>query len=116
MSAKIEDLAQEVVRIREEREWGKFHTPKNIAISLTVEAAELLEIFIWKTDSESMSLNETELARVKAEAGDILFNLINLAQTLGIDLLQSGFDKAKEIDEKYPSKSFKGLSKKYNKD
>ena len=114
MSATIEDLTQEVVRICEVREWDNLHTPKNIAISLSVEAAELLEIFMWKTDSESTNLNDDELARVKAEAGDIFFNLINLAQVLGVDLLQVAFDKAREIDEKYPIKKFKGSAKKYN--
>lgn len=114
MSAKIEDLTQEVVRIREERDWNKFHTPKNIAISLSVESAELLEIFTWKTDDESKCLNESELSKVKAEMGDILFNLINLAQTLNIDLLQSGFNKVKEIEGKYASSKFKGSSRKYN--
>lgn len=114
MSGKIEDLTQEVVRIREERDWGKFHTPKNIAISLSVESAELLETFTWKTDEESRELNERELSMVKAEIGDILFNLINLAETLNIDLLQAGFNKVKEIEEKYASSKFKGSPKKYN--
>jgi dCTP diphosphatase len=116
LSARIEDLTQNVVRIREERDWGRFHTPKNIAISLSVESAELLEIFTWKTDEESKNLNETELSKVKAEVGDILFNLVNISQTLNIDLLQSGFDKIKEIEEKYASSKFKGSSKKYNED
>lgn len=114
MNVKIEDLTQEVVRIRDERDWGMFHTPKNIAISLSVESSELLEVFTWKTDEESRRLNERELSMVKDEIGDILFNLINLAQTLNIDLLQAGFDKVKEIEKKYSSGIFKGSPKKYN--
>lgn len=116
MSGKIEDLTKEVVRIREERDWGKFHTPKNIAISLSVESAELLEVFTWKTDEESRGLNERELSMVKEELGDILFNLINLAETLNIDLLQAGFHKVKEIEEKYAASKFKGSPRKYNED
>jgi dCTP diphosphatase len=103
-----------VVRIREERDWGRFHTPKNIAISLSVEAAELLEIFTWKTDKESRDLNQRDLSMVKAEIGDILFNLVNLAETLNIDLLETGFNKAKEIEGKYASSRFKGSARKYN--
>ena len=114
MSVKIEDLVRDIVRIRTERDWDRFHTPKNIAISLSIEASELLEIFTWKTDDESKSLSEKDLLRIKNELGDILFNLINISEILGINLLEAGRDKANEIEIKYPKDECFGSAKKYN--
>jgi dCTP diphosphatase len=110
----MDDIIKQVERIRRERDWDKFHTPKNIAISLSVEASELLEIFRWKTDDESRSLDESELVKAKSEIGDIIFNLANICDLLGIDAMQAGLAKAEEIEAKYKVKKFRGSPRKYD--
>lgn len=114
MKDSIDNLRLLVNNTCKERNWNQFHSPKNIAIRLTLESAELLEIYNWKNDDQSYSLNIDELNKVKSEIGDILFNLINLCEKHNIDLLESCNLKIKDICNKYNIDKFNGSSKKYN--
>lgn len=99
-----------------ERDWERFHSPKNIATALAVEAAELLEPFQWLTEEESRRLaeNPADYARVQQEVADVLIYLLRLADLLGIDLEQAVEQKIRHNAEKYPVALAKGNAVKYN--
>lgn len=96
-----------------ERDWEQFHTPKNLAAALIVEAAELLEHFQWLTPEQSSRLHGNALAEVTQEIGDVLIYLTRLADVLGIDPLQAARDKLKLNAVKYPVHKAKGKAAKY---
>src|SRR5687768_4329077 len=85
--ASLETLRDALRKFASDRDWNQFHSPKNLAIALNVEAAELLEHFQWMSDAESSALNPERQAKVREEAADVLLYLIRLADKLGIDLL-----------------------------
>lgn len=99
----------------EERDWKQFHSPKNLATSVSIEASELLELFLWISPEESRNAMEDPLlaARIKEEVADVFLNLLYLANTLGIDLLEVMLMKIDLNIEKYPVEKYKGLVKKY---
>ena len=97
----------------EERDWEQFHSPKNLAMALTVEAAELQEIFQWLTTEQSADLSEHQFMRVRQEIGDVFNYLIRLADQLDIDVLDAARAKIEENRNKYPVDAVKGSSKKY---
>ena len=97
-----------------ERDWDKFHSPKNLASALSVEAAELLERFQWLTEDESRSLPPAELARVREEMADVLNYLVRLADKLEVNLLDAARDKIKLNAQKYPVEKSRGSAKKYS--
>ena len=98
----MDELFEKVRLFREERGWDKFHSPKNLAMALMVEAAELAEHFQWLTEEESRDLPEEELLKVKDEIGDVLIYLVNLADKLALDPVQAAHDKIVKNIEKYP--------------
>lgn len=109
----LEDLKQAVLKFAEERNWEQFHTPKNLATSVAVEAAELQEIFMWLTPEQSMNLSPELKAKVEDEVGDVLICLANFAARTGIDLMAAASQKIKKNHEKYPVDKSRGLAKKY---
>jgi NTP pyrophosphatase (non-canonical NTP hydrolase) len=96
-----------------EREWDQFHNPKNLAIALSVEAAELLEHFQWRTGNEEL-LDLAAREKVAEEMADVLLYLIRLADKLDVDLLGAADRKMKANARKYPVEKSRGSSKKYN--
>lgn len=96
-----------------ERDWDQFHTPKNLAIALSVEAAELLEHFQWVGDKDPEQLTPAKLEEVSQEAADVLLYLVRLADKLNIDLIQAATSKIGQNAEKYPVDKARGSSKKY---
>jgi len=109
----LEELA---VRLREfaaERDWDQFHSPKNLAMALSVEASELLEHFQWLTEKQSSSLSPEKLQQVREEIGDVLIYLTRLADKLGIDILAAAFMKEEKNRIKYPADKAKGSANKY---
>jgi dCTP diphosphatase len=96
-----------------ERDWDQYHSPKNLAIALAVEAGELLEIFQWLPDEESRSPSTQQSARVREEMADVLLYLIRLADQLNIDLLVAAQDKLALNAERYPIDKARGSSRKY---
>ncbi len=111
---KLEDLSAEIQTFCQERDWGQFHSPKNLAMALSVEASELLEVFMWLTPEQSQALTQEQRAAAKDELGDVMMCLLNLAHRLGIDPLQAAADKLEKTKEKYPVEKAKGLAKKYH--
>ena len=105
------------IKLREfakERDWGQFHSPKNLSMALTVEAAELLEKFQWLTEKQSFQLSEKKGKEVEEEIGDILIYLVRIADQLNIDLIQVANQKLKHNAGKYPINKAKGNARKYN--
>ena len=110
----LEELQREVVEFARERDWEQFHAPKNLAMSVSVEAAELLEVFMWISPEESRQLDAKKLAQAKDEMGDVLICLTNLAAQLGVDLLSAAHEKIQKNRDKYPVSKAKGSAKKYD--
>ncbi|WLD57873.1 nucleotide pyrophosphohydrolase [Salinispirillum sp. LH 10-3-1] len=95
------------------RDWDQFHSPKNLAMALTVEAAELQECFQWLTEAQSTALSPEQLTAVRDEIADVQLYLIRLAGKLEIDIEQACWDKMKKNDAKYPAERVKGSARKY---
>jgi NTP pyrophosphatase (non-canonical NTP hydrolase) len=96
-----------------ERDWDQFHTPKNLAAALSVEAAELLEHFQWLTAAESAQLPPEKLAAVRDEIADVLLYLLRLADILDVDVLAAAGEKLLRNAEKYPVEKSRGNRRKY---
>ncbi|MCL4778955.1 MAG: nucleotide pyrophosphohydrolase [Gammaproteobacteria bacterium] len=99
-------------RFAAERDWDQFHSPKNLAAALAVEAAELLEPFQWLTEEQSCHLDAEQLAAVRDELADVLLYLIRLADKLGIDLDAAARDKLLRNATRYPIATARGSSRK----
>jgi NTP pyrophosphatase (non-canonical NTP hydrolase) len=97
-----------------ERDWDQFHTPKNLAAALAVEAAELLEPFQWLTAEQSAALSPEQLAAVREEMADVLLYLVRLADKLDVDLLAAAHEKMGRNALKYPVERSKGSARKYD--
>jgi NTP pyrophosphatase (non-canonical NTP hydrolase) len=116
MSVKTSELEELKVRLRkfaDERDWNKFHSPKNLAMALSGEAGELLEIFQWLTEAQSRRLPPRDLKKVEEELADVLLYLIRLSDQLKIDLLVAARKKLVVNARKYPVHKARGTSKKY---
>jgi dCTP diphosphatase len=111
-----EKLASAFRVFASERDWDQFHTPKNLATALTVEAAELLEIFQWSRGQKGWAdLDGTGIReRTAEELADILLYLIRFADLAGIDLQRAAEAKMEVNAQKYPVERFRGSDKKYN--
>src|ERR1700722_11974354 len=99
--ASLEQLRAALRQFASDRDWDQFHSPKNLAIALSVEAAELLEHFQWTPEAESEVLTPDQHARVREEIADVLLYLIRLADKLNIDLLAAASDKIEVNAAKY---------------
>jgi len=111
--ASLGALRDALRRFASDRDWNQFHSPKNLAIALNVEAAELLEHFQWMSEAESTALDPEQQAKVRQEAADVLLYLVRLADKLGIDLLAAASEKIALNAKKYPVEKARGSSKKY---
>ena len=96
-----------------DRDWDQFHSPKNLASALSVEAAELLERFQWLTEDQSRRLPPEELRKVREEMADVLNYLVRLADKLDVNLLDAARDKIALNEQKYPVEKARGSVKKY---
>jgi NTP pyrophosphatase (non-canonical NTP hydrolase) len=110
----LSDLRDRLRRFASDRDWDQYHSPKNLASALIVEAAELLEHFQWMTEDESKSPTTKQLARVREEMADVLIYLIRLADKLNIDLLLATRQKVEKNALKYPADKVRGSSRKYS--
>jgi dCTP diphosphatase len=113
MNSDLQSLTQALRDFARDREWEQFHSPKNLASALSVEAAELLEHFQWLTEEQSRSLPAQKKANVAAEAADVLLYLLQLCDKLQIDLVEAARTKLVVNAEKYPVERARGSSKKY---
>jgi len=111
----LEQLRVAVRAFAAERDWDQFHSPKNLAIALSVEAAELLEHFQWLSEAASRELSGEQRSEVAAEMADVLIYLVRLADKLDVDLLQAAQAKMAVNARKYPADQVRGSARKYRK-
>jgi NTP pyrophosphatase (non-canonical NTP hydrolase) len=111
---KLSELTAAVVRHRDEREWGQFHTPKELAISLSVEAAELLSLMQWKTGEQLDQTVAAKREKIRDELADVLHSTLLLASELRIPLGEALLEKLKKDAAKYPIEKAKGRNVKYD--
>ena len=104
------ETIQEVIKFRDDRNWKQFHNPKDLAISLNLEAAELLEVFQWSAEDLNC---EKKINKIKEELADVLCYSILMADACGLDLDQIVREKLKRNNEKYPVEKAFGSKEKY---
>lgn len=109
----LSGLRDALRRFSDERDWAQFHTPKNLAMALSVEASELLEHFQWLTPEQSEALDATALQGVREEMADVLLYLVRLADRLDVDLIVAAREKIALNARKYPAEKARGNSRKY---
>jgi NTP pyrophosphatase (non-canonical NTP hydrolase) len=107
----MESLIKKIIEFRDARDWKQFHNAKDIALSLSLEASELLENFQWKSSEQAVNDNFDD---IKDELADVLIYALTLANDLEINVKQAILEKMKKNAEKYPVEKFKGTSKKYS--
>jgi dCTP diphosphatase len=113
MSDSLAELRARINQFVEERDWGQFHSPKNLAMAMIVEAAELVEHFQWDTLEESRQLDETKREQVAHELADTFVYLLRIAEVTGIDLIEAANRKIDLNAQKYPVEKAKGSNAKY---
>ena len=105
----LQGLKSAVQTFVKDREWEKYHTPRNLAESISIEASELLELFQWSLSEEKSPVMEPEkLRRLKDELADVLVYCISLANATGIDITTVILSKMKKDEEKYPTEKYRG--------
>ena len=107
------EITKKIQAFRDERDWAQFHNPKDMAIAISIEANELLEHFLWKTPEESEERAKNKKDEIQDEIADIAIYLTELADNLGIDLLEAMDRKLCKNTEKYPVDKAKGSHAKY---
>ncbi len=106
-------IQKELRKFAEERDWKQFHTLKNLAISISLESSELLEIFQWEKDENNLLKKEEKLKKINEEFADIMLYLLRFADLAELDIEQLCYDKIKSNKKKYPIDLSRGISKKY---
>ena len=113
--SEINKITEKIIQFRDERDWMQFHDPKNMAVSIILEASQLLEHFQWKTKEEVEKYITQNKSEIKDEIADIALYLFELADNLGIGLMSAMEEKLKKNEMKYPIEKAKGKHTKYNK-
>jgi NTP pyrophosphatase (non-canonical NTP hydrolase) len=109
----MESLKKQIKDFIKARDWEQYHAPKNLAMALSVEVSEIVEIFQWKEAEQSLTTEEVE--GLRQEIGDVLVYLLELADYYGIDIIQAAHDKMTLNEQKYPVEKVKGKAWKYTK-
>lgn len=111
MESDLQKLVERLIKFREDRDWAQFHTPKNLAISISLEAAELLEHFQWSPEGQDVPPDKC--AKMAEEVADILIYLLLFCHRMDIDPVQAAHDKIEKNGEKYPADLVRGKNAKY---
>ena len=111
MHHDLQTLLEKLIQFRDDRDWAQFQTAKNLAISISLEAAELLEHFQWTTEDQDIPPDKRD--KMAEEVADILINLLLFAHKLNIDPVQAAQDKIEKNAQKYPAHLVRGKSAKY---
>ena len=109
----LEDLQKKIIAFRDARDWKQFHTPKDMAISLALEAAEVLEHFQWKNEAEMKEYVQTHKEDIGDELADVLWWVLTMSNDLGINILEAAEKKIEKTALKYPVEKAKGRHAKY---
>ena len=110
----LQDLIRAAVAFRDARDWSQFHTPKELAISLCVESAELLSLMQWKTDQQLQQVVRDKRPMIQDELADVLHSVLLLASDLGVDLGEALEQKLVKDAAKYPVDKSRGRNAKYD--
>ena len=113
--SEISKITEKKKKFRDDRDWMQFHDPKNMAVSIMLEASELLEHFQWKTTEEVEKYSKQNHVEIKDEIADIALYLFELADNLEINLIDDMEEKLKKNEIKYPVEKARGRHTKYNK-
>ena len=113
---KITEIKKRLAAFAAARNWNQFHSPKNLSMGLAAEAAELLEIFQWLTEKQSVEIagNQKEMGHIKEEIADVFIYLIRLADKLNVDIEKAVFEKMELNEMRYPVELSKGDATKYS--
>ncbi len=111
---RIAELKEKIRKFRDDRDWAQFHNPKDMAISISIEAAELLQHFQWKDKLEVDKKVKEDKTKIEEEMADIYIYLLEMSDNLGIDLVDAAKKKIAKNEVKYPVEKAKGNAKKYN--
>ncbi|MCK5212217.1 nucleotide pyrophosphohydrolase [Candidatus Parcubacteria bacterium] len=111
----MKEITKRIVELRDERDWKQFHTPKDMALSLVLEAAEVLEHFQWKTREDVEEYIKTHKAEIGDELADVLCWVLLMCNDLDIDIYKASLEKMEKTEKKYPIDKAKGRADKYNK-
>lgn len=114
MSPTLEELQARVRAFADARDWGRYHSPRNLAMALSVEAAELLELYLWCADEGPQPLEPSRSPRVADEAADVLICLLNFCDRAGVDLARALESKLARAEAKYPADRVRGKALKYD--
>ena len=112
--SEIEFLTQKIVKFRDERDWKQFHTPKDLAMDIVIEASELLEIFLWKKEKDLWQVVDEKKDRIAEELADVFITALLFAHDMGLDVAEIVERKLEINERKYPVEKCKGKNKKYN--
>ncbi len=117
MNKSFRSIIEKIKKFRDERDWKQFHDPKDIAEAMSIEASELLELFLWKSQRESYEYikNKKNLEEVSDELADVAWFLFEFADSFGIDIEKAIEKKLKKNAKKYPVNKSKGKAIKYTK-
>jgi NTP pyrophosphatase (non-canonical NTP hydrolase) len=111
--SELDGLRDALRAFAEQRDWDQFHSPKNLATALSVEASELLEHFQWLTEEQSRALSSEKAKEVALEMADVLLYLVRLADKMNVDLIREANAKIEINASKYPAEKVRGSSRKY---
>lgn len=111
----IKDLTEKIIKFRDMRDWKQFHNPKDLAISLVLEASEVMEHFQWKNKEEINEYLKTHKDDVGEELADVLYWVLLMSYDLNIDIMEASIKKLEQNNEKYSVEKSKGKHTKYNK-
>jgi len=111
----IDELTQKIIAFRDARDWKQFHNPKDLALSLVLEAAEVTEHFQWKSKEEIENYIKTNKSDIGEELADVLYWVLLMSHDLSIDVFDALDKKIKKNEDKYPVEKAKGKHTKYNK-
>jgi len=113
-SPTLAELTARVRAFSDARDWGRFHSPRNLAMAVSVEAGELLELYLWSEDEGPQPPHPARVPKVADEAADVLITLLNLCDRAGIDLGRAVKEKLSRAERKYPADRVRGKAWKYH--
>lgn len=114
MSDSVKELSERLRKVVEDRDWKQFHNPTQLAMDISVEAGELLELFQWKLEKDLPKLMVDKREKIEEELADVFLSCIKFATVNNIDLISAAWKKVEEMERKYPVEKAKGSNRKYN--
>jgi len=114
MSDSVTELSERLRKVVGDRDWKQFHNPTQLAMDISVEAGELLELFQWKLENELPKLMVEKRAKIGEELADVFLSCLKFANFNNIDIIAAAWNKVEEMEKKYPVEKAKGSNRKYN--